>query len=75
MLKAWGNERNISQLVVGQLQVQNAGDVKHIFWDSTAGKLVVVEPQKCHFWQTFEVASWDLLNVVAIKEKLGGRRW
>lgn len=50
-------ERNRGELVVGQLQVQQGGNVEHIFGNSFIAQLVVVQPHKCQVSEAFEVVS------------------
>lgn len=57
MLQATVEERNRSNLVVGQLQVQQGGYVEHIFRKSFITQLVVVQPHKRQVVQASEVVS------------------
>lgn len=50
-------QRNRSELVVGQLQVQQARNVEHSLWNSFITQLVVIESHKCQVSEAFEVVS------------------
>lgn len=50
-------QRNRSQLVVGQLQIQQAGNVEHSLGNSFITQLVVVQSHKCQVGEAFEVVS------------------
>ncbi len=50
-------ERNRSELVVGQLQVQQGGYVEHSLGNSFVTQLVSVQPHKRQVSEAFEVVS------------------
>lgn len=50
-------QRNRSKLVVGQLQVQQAGNVEHSLGNSFVAQLVVVQSHKCQVVEAFKVVS------------------
>lgn len=50
-------QRNRSELVVGQLQVQQAGNVEHSLGNSFITQLVVVQSHKGQVSEAFEVVS------------------
>ena len=70
VLQVTVDEWNRSDLVVGQLQVQQGGDVEHSLGKSFVTELVVVQPHKRQVGEAFEVISewknrrqeelWDL---------------
>lgn len=57
VLQVTVEERNGRELVVGELQVQQGGNVEHSLRNSFIAKLVVVEPHKCQVREAFKVVS------------------
>lgn len=57
VLQVTVEEGNRCELVVGQLQVQQGGHIKHSLWDSLVAQLVVVQSHKRQVSEVFEVIS------------------
>ena len=59
-----------TELVMGQMQVQQAADVEHHLGDALVIQLVVVEPDEGQVCEVLEVALGDVLNVVPVEKEL-----
>lgn len=70
MLQVPVEERNRSELVVGQLQVQQGGYVEHSLGKSFITQLVVVQPHKCQVGESIKVVLWYVIYAVLVQEKL-----
>lgn len=57
VLQVTVEDGNHFKLVVGQLQVQQGGHIKHSLGDPFVTQLVVVKPHKCQLREVFEVIS------------------
>lgn len=68
MLQVRVEQRNRSELIVGQLQVQQGGNVEHSLGNPLITQLVAVQPHKCELSEVSEVVSEQENN--GSKEKL-----
>lgn len=57
LLQVRAKHRNRGDLIVGQLQVQQGGNVEYIFGKSFVTQLVTIQPHKCQMSEVFEVVS------------------
>lgn len=57
VLQVTAEQRNRSNLVVGQLQVQQGGYIEHILWKTLITQLIAVQPHKRKVSKVFEVIS------------------
>lgn len=57
VLQVRAEQRNRTELIVGQLQVQQGGYVKHSLGKSFITQLVAVQSHKCQLSEIFKVVS------------------
>lgn len=57
LLQVRAEHRNRGDLIVGQLQVQQTGNVEDMFGKASVTQLVTIQPHKCQMSEVFEVVS------------------
>jgi len=70
VLQLGADERDIGELVVGQVQHQQVGEVEGVLGQPLVRDLVVVEPDECQVGELLEVVTGDVFNVVPVQEEL-----